>query len=96
MINIVAKITPQASLFDDCKGRLQQILKSTQAEVGCIRFELYSNSEQTCLFLVEQFTSQAALDAHYSQPYVKEVFEFYETALVKPVEVNKLVAIEQA
>ena len=56
MINIVAKITPQASLFDDCKGRLQQILKPTQAEVGCIRFELYSNSEQTCLFLVEQFT----------------------------------------
>lgn len=93
MINIVAKITPKASLFNECKGHLQQLLVPTRAESGCIRFELYSNDEQTCLFLVEQFASQGALDSHYSQPYVKAVFAFYESALAKPIEVNKLMAL---
>lgn len=90
MINIVAKITPKAPLFNDCKGRLQSILATTQAEPGCIRFELYNDAEQTCLFLVERFASQAALNEHYQQSYVKEVFSFYQSALAAPVEVNKL------
>ncbi|MEH6394485.1 putative quinol monooxygenase [Pseudoalteromonas sp.] len=93
MINIVAKITPKPELFDDCKGRLQSILTATRAESGCIRFELYSNAEQHCLFLVEQFASQEALDSHYQQPYVTAVFAFYESALAVPVEVNYLQAV---
>lgn len=93
MINIVAKITPKPELFDDCKGRLQRILAATLAEAGCMRFELYVNAEQSCLFLVEQFTSQAALDSHYQQPYVTAVFAFYESALALPVEVNYLQAV---
>ncbi|MCK8123747.1 antibiotic biosynthesis monooxygenase [Pseudoalteromonas sp. 2CM39R] len=90
MINIVAKITPKAALFDDCKGRLQGILAATRAEPGCNRFELFASKEQRCLFLVEQFESQAALDDHYAQPYTKAVFVFYENALAEPVEVEKV------
>lgn len=90
MINIVAKITPKAALFDDCKGRLQGILAATRAEPGCNRFELFASKEQRCLFLVEQFESQAALDDHYAQPYTKAVFAFYENALAEPVEVEKV------
>jgi quinol monooxygenase YgiN len=93
MINIVAKITPKTALFDACKGRLQCILKPTRREPGCIRFELYTDTAQHCLFLVERFESQAALDAHYEQPYVKDVFGFYETALALPVEVNTLMPL---
>ncbi|WP_166114981.1 antibiotic biosynthesis monooxygenase [Pseudoalteromonas sp. Z9A5] len=95
MINIVAKITPKAHLFAECKEHLQHLLVPTLAEPDCIRFELYTNTEQQCLFLVEQFSSQAALDEHYLQPYVKSVFSFYETALACPVEINKLVALEK-
>ncbi|NMR26139.1 antibiotic biosynthesis monooxygenase [Pseudoalteromonas sp. NEC-BIFX-2020_015] len=90
MINIVAKITPNAALFTECKGRLQQMLQPTLAEPGCIRFELYEDLDQQCLFLIEKFASQDALDEHYQQPYVKEVFAFYESALALPVEINKL------
>ncbi len=90
MINIVAKITPKAAFFEDCKGRLQGILNATRAEQGCNRFELFASKEQRCLFLVEQFVSQAALDAHYEQPYTKAVFAFYENELAQPVEVSKV------
>lgn len=93
MINIVAKITPKTALFAECKRKLQAIVAPTLAEVGCIRFELYTGDNQTCLFLVERFVSQQALDEHYQQAYTKQVFTFYESALAKAVEINNLAEI---
>lgn len=89
MINIVAFISPKPEQFEHCTSLLKGILTTTREEVGCHRFDLFIENENT-LVLVETFDNQAALDFHYEQEYVKTVFAEYEFALEKEPEIHKL------
>ncbi|NJR60920.1 MAG: hypothetical protein HC769_20095 [Cyanobacteria bacterium CRU_2_1] len=40
--------------------------------------------------LYENWKDQAALDAHFQQPYVKQVFKAYEETLAEPIAVMSL------
>lgn len=90
MLCIVAFITPKEDCYDLAKQALLNILEDTRSELGCITFLLHENEEENQLCLYEQFTSQEALDEHYSKPYIVPVFEAYQEWLAKPVEVKKL------
>jgi quinol monooxygenase YgiN len=69
---------------------IQQFQKSvlnSRPETGNIAFHFYMVNESTTKFvLYERWRSQAALDFHFAQPYTKELFELFKTALTKPVE----------
>ncbi|GAB3486764.1 putative quinol monooxygenase [Marinomonas epiphytica] len=90
MLNIVAFITPKKELYEESRDRLKSILLPTTEEPGCLRFELYESKATGQLVLVETWTDQAALDEHYAQPYIAEVFYFYQNALEKEPEIHKL------
>jgi len=93
MLNIVALIRPKPELYEVCRERLQGILVSTRAEAECYRFELYEQAAEHTLVLVEQFKDDAALAWHYEQDYVREVFDFYQSALRAEPEIHKLQAV---
>lgn len=44
--------------------------------------------------LYENWESQAAIDAHFEQPYVKQVLQAYEVTLAEPITVDFLSKIE--
>lgn len=94
MLNIVAFITPKSELYEESKQKLEAVLAGTRAETGCVRFELYENKDKDQLVLVETWINQAALDEHYAQPYITPIFEFYQTALEREVEVHKLSSVD--
>lgn len=89
-LHLFAKITPKEEHLSDAKSAILGIIQPTREETGCRHFELHEGLTEDCLYLYEEWDSQAALDEHYAQPYTKAVFESYQQWLAKPVEVIKM------
>ncbi|WP_027707065.1 putative quinol monooxygenase [Zooshikella ganghwensis] len=85
---ILARITPKAEFFEDAKTAILKIITPTLKEKGCRQFIVHEGD--ISLYLYEEWDDQAALDNHYSMPYVVPVFESYKEWLAKPVEITKL------
>ncbi len=51
-------------------------------------------NDPTRFVLYENWNSQAALDAHFQQPYVNQVLQSYEVTLAKPIEATSLHKLE--
>lgn len=85
---VIAKITPKAEYFKVAKESILNVVTPTLEEEGCRQFSVYESD--TTLYLYEEWDDQAALDEHYSMPYIEPVFESYKEWLAEPVEINKL------
>jgi len=91
---LFATIHPKSEHFEDARAALDALIPETLAEPGCHMFAAFeSASEKGVLHLFEHFEDQAALDAHYAQPYTRDVFARYEAWLSKPVEITRLSAV---
>ena len=87
---VFAEITPKTEYFDDAETALLNIVEKTRLETGCKAFSLFKGEAGTHLYLSEQWSDQAALDAHYAKDYTKAVFKSYEQWLSQPVAVTKM------
>ncbi len=71
------------------------LLALTRSEAGCMTFDfLMDINNPTVFMLYENWESQAALDAHFQQPYVKRVLAAYEVTLEEPIAATFLRKIE--
>ncbi len=69
-IKVVAHVRAQAGKEEDLKKVMLSLIEPTRKEAGCIRYELYQNKEDTAdLTFVEDWESDAALDAHMKTPH---------------------------
>lgn len=90
-LSIFATIRPKPQHRTEALTAIQGILDMTRAEPGCHRFELNVDADgDDALYLVEHWKDDAALEAHYAQDYVKQVFAAYENWLAAPVEVVRM------
>lgn len=89
-LHVFAKITPKPEHFEDARAAIRGILEQTRAEEGCHSFALYENEGEGHLFLVEEWASSAALEAHYAQGYTMRVFEQYQDWLAEDPEIHKM------
>jgi quinol monooxygenase YgiN len=95
VLTIVARIQAKPGLEDRMKQNLLSLLALTRAESGCITFDLLQDTIDPAVFvLYENWKDQASLDAHFQQPYVKQVLQAYEETLAEPIEVMSLRKIE--
>ncbi len=91
---LFATIRPKPEHFQDARAALDALIPETLREPGCHMFAAFeSASEEGVLHLFEHFDDQAALDAHYAQPYTRDVFARYENWLSGPVEITRISAI---
>lgn len=77
----------------DAKARFKQALlddlKNARKESGNVLMELYEAKDNpNTLYFYERWKNQAALDAHFEQPYVKAVLELSKTALTTPMQIT--------
>lgn len=72
---LFATIRPKPKHFVQASAALDALIPETFAEPGCLMFAAFESvSEDGVLLLFEHFADQAALDAHYAQPYTQDVF----------------------
>jgi quinol monooxygenase YgiN len=95
MLTIVARIKAKPGLEERMQQNLLSLLAPTRAESSCITFELLiDTTDPTVFVLYENWKDQTSLDAHFQQPYVKQVLKAYEETLAEPIEVMSLRKIE--
>jgi quinol monooxygenase YgiN len=81
-----AKPGQEARLLQELKG----LLTPTRAEAGCLNYDLHQSQNDRGLFvLYENWTSQAALDAHFQTPYLKAMFRLVPELVEGPLDITK-------
>lgn len=95
VLTIIAHIKSKPGMEQRMQQDLLGLLAPTRSEPGCITFDLLSDiNDPTVFMLYENWENQAAIDAHFEQPYVKQVLQAYEVTLAEPITVNFLSKIE--
>ncbi|NIA68958.1 antibiotic biosynthesis monooxygenase [Pelagibius litoralis] len=89
--SLFARIVPKPEHLEDARQAIQEIIPATRREAGCREFVLHEARDGAGhLFLYETWDDDAALEAHYAQPYTLSVFERYRDWLAEPVQITKL------
>lgn len=95
VLTIIAHIKAKPAMEQRMQQDLLGLLAPTRSEPGCITFDLLRDiKDPTVFILYENWESQAAIDAHFEKPYVKQVLQAYEVTLAEPIAVNFLSKIE--
>ncbi|WP_147109015.1 putative quinol monooxygenase [Tateyamaria sp. syn59] len=90
-LSIFATIRPKPEHRAEALAAIEGILAATRSEPGCQRFELNVDAgNDDALYLVEHWTDEAALEAHYAQVYVQDVFAAYEKWLAETVQIVRM------
>jgi quinol monooxygenase YgiN len=95
VLTIIAHVKAKPGMERRMREDLLALLTPTRSEAGCITFDLLIDiNDPTVFMLYENWESKAALEAHFEQPYVKQVLQAYEVTLAEPIVVNFLSKVE--
>lgn len=71
-LHVVAHFAAKPGKLDELKSLLNGLKEPTHQEDGCIVYELYQNTQDPAdLTFIEEWESQAHLDAHLATPHVQ-------------------------
>lgn len=71
-LRVVARMVARAESVDEVREVLSGLVAPTRAEAGCVVYELLQNrADPTDFTFVEEWESDAALDAHLSAPHLR-------------------------
>jgi quinol monooxygenase YgiN len=72
-IRVVARVIALPGKVEEVESVLTKLVKATRQEDGCITYELLHNQKDTTDFtFVEEWESQALLDAHLASAHIAE------------------------
>ncbi|MGV2831591.1 putative quinol monooxygenase [Myxosarcina sp. GI1(2024)] len=93
-LTVVAKIKAKATSGDYIHRQLQQLVRLTLAEKGCINYDLYCSIEDPSVFLMyENWVSKKLWEKHMQSDHIKAFQNNNENA-IKAFEVFLLIPFE--
>ena len=73
-IRVIASITAKPEKENEAKSVLSSLVHPTRQEPGCLHYELLQNDQDSTQFvLIEEWETQAALDAHTTAEHTQKV-----------------------
>jgi quinol monooxygenase YgiN len=73
-IHVIARLTARPETVTAMQTLLLNLIEPTRQEPGCLRYELLHNTaDLTDFTFVEEWASEAALDAHSASPHLQAV-----------------------
>jgi quinol monooxygenase YgiN len=89
-LTIIARVRAKPGQEARLLQELKRLLAPTRAEAGCLNYDLHQSQSDRGLFvLYENWTSQAALDAHFETPYLKAMFRLVPELVEGPLDITK-------
>lgn len=74
-MKVILRLTAKPDKVDELRAVLLGLAASSRKEAGCIDYEVLQNAADPCDFtLAEEWTSEAALDAHLTTAHVQDAF----------------------
>lgn len=93
-LRVVAHITARPDTVDETKKVLLGLIEPTRAEEGCVNYELLqNNADPTDLTFVEEWSGDAALDAHLATPHLQSALERFGDLLAAPPDIRRYTLI---
>ncbi|MBZ0167860.1 antibiotic biosynthesis monooxygenase [Candidatus Methylomirabilis lanthanidiphila] len=72
-VRVVARVVARPGKVEELRAVLQGLVEPTRKELGCVTYELLQNkTDPTDFTFVEEWTSEAALDAHLQSPHLQD------------------------
>lgn len=91
MVKVVAQNVIKPEHLDVVKPLFRQLIEATHKEEGCISYILYEDvNDPTCFVFIEEWKSQAALDAHMASPHFTSIIPQIREYAAKPSAANIL------
>ncbi|BBD59025.1 hypothetical protein NIES2109_18040 [Nostoc sp. HK-01] len=88
-VTVTARLKVKQGLEDRFRQEFEPVIALTRSEDGCINYDLHQSIEDPSLFLLhENWASQAILDLHLQQPYIRALGAKAEEFLLEPPEVK--------
>jgi len=88
-VTVIARIRAKTDKVQQVRGELLKLLAPTRAENGCINFDMHQGvTDQSQFLFHENWTSEAALKAHFETPHIKNWLRVAEGLLAEPLEVT--------
>lgn len=73
-LSLVAFLYAQPGKEDELAQRLLALVEHSRAEAGCINYDVHqSDGDPTVFVMYENWTERAALDLHFTMPYMREI-----------------------
>lgn len=89
-VRVVAHLTAQPDKIEETRALLASLTGPTRREQGCLRYDLLqSNSIPSDFTFDEEWTSDAALDAHLKAPHITAALERFAGLLVAPPDIRR-------
>ena len=71
-LRVVAHLTAKPDKIEETREALLKLIEKTRAEDGCVTYELMqNNTDPTDFTFVEEWSDDAALDAHLQTDHIK-------------------------
>lgn len=72
-MKVILRLAAKPDKVEELKGILEGLVAPTRKEAGCVSYEIFQNCADPCDFtFVEEWASDAALDAHWKAPHVQD------------------------
>ena len=89
-VRVVATITAQPDKADELKAVLLSLIAPTRAEDGCLSYQLFQNNADADDFVfVEEWASDAAIDAHMTTPHLQDALSRVQSLLAKAPDIRR-------
>jgi quinol monooxygenase YgiN len=93
-IIIVATITARPDAVEQLKSVLRGLIGPSSSERGCISYRLLQNNADPANFtFVEEWRSDAAIEAHFAMPHLQEALAKAAPLFAKEPDVRKYSAV---
>lgn len=85
----IAHLTAKEGQREALLRVLQDLIKPSRSESGCLSYYLHTSLENPNLFtFVDRFKDQEAFDYHCETPYIKEAFDNLIPPLIDAMEIT--------
>ena len=93
-VRVVVKVVARTETTAEITAIVLKLAAHSRKETGCVSYEvLQDTSNAEIFFLIEEWTSAAALDAHNKTAHFHEAVSKSQPFLAKPLEVGRYAAI---
>ncbi|MCB9437556.1 MAG: antibiotic biosynthesis monooxygenase [Anaerolineales bacterium] len=90
MIIVAGKATIKAGTQAEALAVMQTMIDATQAEAGCISYQIYQNPyEATEFFIFEEWDSLEALAQHFQTDHMREFSQRIPNYLVGELQIKR-------
>lgn len=90
-LTIVAMLYAKPGKEAELAARLFALVAPSRAEAGCINYDMHQSNEEPGTFIMyENWTGSAALEAHFTMPYMRELGAVLPDLVSEPVKMHYL------